>query len=134
MDDVYVKLSTARLLKKKGFNVRCHSYYINGRKQMSDFKRNFNSWEGNYCFSRPTQALVMKWLREKFDYNIQIMLDSWSETYGSMGYYIVINQKNGELEDISPIVQVKGDNDVFFNKYEDAVEAAIVYCLKELVK
>ena len=82
----------------------------------------------------PTLYVVMKWLRSVYDINIQVMLDSWSAAYGSMGYYIVLNQKNGKLEEISPILDINSDDNVFFDTYEEAAEKAIDYVVKNLLK
>jgi hypothetical protein len=56
------------------------------------------------------------------------MLDSWA-LGGHLGYYIVIQDLNSDFEVISPEI---GDV-VFFNTYEEAVEAACLWVLKNLL-
>ena len=125
----YVSFETAKLLKEKGFDWESIGYYVDD--EPNDVKYSLlgetNSiWESRCC-SAPTLQMAMKWLREIHDLNCQVMLDSWSEAYGSCGYYYMINQKNGGFREISP------DDSIFFDSYEDAVEAAIEYCLEHLI-
>lgn len=122
----YVSFETAKLLQEKGFNEDFNKSYSQNGTLISNFTET--------CIPAPTLYVVMKWLRSVYDINIQVMLDSWSAAYGSMGYYIVLNQKNGELEDISPILDINSDDNVFFDTYEEAAEKAIDYVVKNLLK
>lgn len=122
----YVSFETAKLLQEKGFNEDFNKSYSQNGTLISNFTET--------SVPAPTLYVVMKWLRSVYDINIQVMLDSWSAAYGSMGYYIVLNQKNGELEDISPILDINSDDNVFFDTYEEAAEKAIDYVVKNLLK
>lgn len=130
----YVSFEIAKLLKEKGFNTHLITFYlINKEKNEGVFQTTTfsddavdNSSEF-YCLA-PTQQMTMKWLREVHNYYIQIMLDSWA-CGGHMGYYVVIQKIDSNFE----IMLQDYVDDVFYKTYEDAVEAAIKYCLKNLI-
>ena len=108
----YVSFETAKLLKKKGFDEKCNSYFIsNNEIALIANKRNFNK-HGIYL-SAPTLQRAMKWLREVHD--IKIMIRPYAD--GTYGYEIL----NGFWY-------------VNFDSYEDACEAAIKYCLENLIQ
>ena len=118
----YVSFETAKLLKEKGFNVEtehrmwyvvkqfstgCHwnscTYKVGG------ITREYND---DCCIPMPTLQMAMKWLREVHD--IKIMIRPYVD--GTYSYEIL----NGFWY-------------VNFDSYEDAVEAAIKYCLENLI-
>jgi len=70
--------------------------------------------------------MAMKWLREVHNYDVGVLLDSYVEPYDNE-YYIVIRRRRDKYENISPCEQV------YFNTYEEACEAAIKYCLENLI-
>lgn len=120
----YVSYEIAKLLKEKGFDIPCRQAYFNG--SLVDYTM-YGFCDGE-LLDCPSQSLALKWLREEKNYYIQIMLDSWA-LGGHLGYYIVIQDLNSDFEVISPEI---GDV-VFFNTYEEAVEAALNYVLKNLI-
>ena len=68
-------------------------------------------------FSAPTQSILQKWLREK--YNIHVEVRIWSQGYG-----VVLFQNN------FPIVQVN-NNYIYWHKgYEEALEEGLFEALK----
>ena len=123
----YVSFETAKLLKENGFNWPCEkSYYLISEVIMAstDDIINPDTW---YC---PTLQMVMKWLRIEKKLYIQVMLDSWALGDHS-GYYIVIQRTDSDFEECSPNVD---ENDtIFFDTPEEASEAAIKYCLENLI-
>lgn len=113
----YVSFETSKLLKEKGFDQNCATYYLDGQV-----------WRHYHCevlpknkqiYAAPTQAIAMKWLREVYNfhiwvepshdkeglYNAHVKVGWWSNNWAGVGY----------------------------NTYEKAVEAAIEYCLKILI-
>ena len=126
----YVSFETAKLLKEKGFNEKAKSYFTDdglagymfgiGQKSNSELEDCF------YC--RPTLQMVMKWLREVHHYYIQVMLDSWA-CGGHMGYYVVIQKTDSDFE----MMLQDAVDEVFYQTYEEAAEAAIKYCLENLI-
>ena len=118
----YVSFETAKLLKEKGFDdFTCHSYfYKNG-----DIEEE-TRYEGD--FGRPTLQMVMKWLREV--HNIHISIEIGFDIDNHQYYFFVpsvcsFSDKSGEYE--TPF----GEKE--FNTYEEACEAAIKYCLENLI-
>ena len=104
----YVSIEIAKMLEEKGFN----DYYP----------------KGNCLQYAATQQIVMRWLREVHHYYIQVMLDSWALGDHS-GYYIVIQRTDNDFE----MMLQNYVNEVFYQTYEEAVEAALKYCLENLI-
>ena len=129
----YVGFETAKLLKEKGFDWDCKQVYDLVRPQScADGKMYDNFPDENpnaygELVSAPTLQMAMKWLREVHNYDVSICLDSYVEPYDNQ-YYIVIRRRKDKYENISPCEKV------FFDTYEEACEAAIKYCLENLIK
>lgn len=74
MEDTLISFKTAKLAKKKGFDVPCTWFYSStGDKNqgwLRDMKTNWNSWPITRI-SASTQSLLAKWLREKHDIIVQ---------------------------------------------------------------
>lgn len=130
----YVSFETAKLLKEKGFNESCYTYYdyiddsINRFDEGYHFKNKSYPWGVPYDFSKakkyvvaPTLQMAMKWLREKHSTFISI-------TYENDGVFTA-NLKV-PLEEIDCMIDNK--HNCWFT-YEQAVEAAIKYCLENLI-
>ena len=136
----YVSFDVAKLLKEKGFNELCRCVYSpegvfhkSNRTNIYDYYDNalLDEVGNSDYFLAPTQALVMKWLREV--HNIHINLDiHWLYFANSKGWMYVIERI---LENGVEYIDSKGDeNDkTFYSTYEEAAEAAIKYCLENLV-
>lgn len=67
--DELISFETAKLAKEKGFDVECERYFDETGGMWT-----YNNWgdglrDGAYW--RPTQSLLQKWLREK--YNIEVI-------------------------------------------------------------
>ena len=127
----YVSFETAKLLKEKGFNEEVICYYDDGGSLNLNKFVEFqccNEGYGSDVFAAPTLQITMKWLREVHHLYIQVMLDSWA-CGGHMGYYVVIQNT---ISDFEMMLQDALD-DVFYDTYEEACEAAIKYCLDNLI-
>lgn len=121
----YVSFETAELLKEKGFDEPCLSY----------FWTEGNGTNVSYCeipftnkqlYSgqtlRPTLQMATKWLRDTYDKSIEPC--SHGLKSNGVGWTACIyNLKNQDEEYHSPL----------FQSYEVAVETAIKYCLKKLI-
>lgn len=128
----YVSLEIAKLLKEKGFNEKCSSWYSTKGSQYYDIDSYEADLDGitKLC-SCPTQQMAMRWLREV--HNIYINLDiHWLCFANSKGWMYVIEII---LENGVEFVDCKGDESdkTFYLTYEQAVEAAIKYCLENLI-
>ena len=63
IEENYVSFDTANLLKEAGFAVPCTSQYTEGKCIWNvGYPYNFN--QDDFGYSRPTQALAARWLRE----------------------------------------------------------------------
>lgn len=134
----YVSFETAKLLKEKGFDGRCDYEYgfpagieqgaILQKWRISHDGRVQNSELIDDACSAPTLQMAMKWLREEKRYYIQVMLDSWA-CGGHLGYYVVIQKTDSDFE----MMLQDAVDEVFYQTYEDACEAAIKYCLENLI-
>ena len=111
----YVSFETAKLLKEKGFDgvVQLHYNNLSGKIYSS------NPITKN-CIKAPTIQMAMKWLREV--HNIDIF--PWK--IGKGVYSCAIFNSNTS-QDLS------SDKDFPSEKYEETAEAAIKYCLENLI-
>lgn len=132
----YVSFETAKLLKEKGFDwvvertfLEHNNYYV--PCDPSHIQR-------KDAIAIPTLQMAMKWLREKYDLHIEI---TSIKPYGSDGngheipldgveYHSNIVQNN-KWNDI--IKKFKSHSIAWYSSYEQACEAAIKYCLENLI-
>ena len=122
----YVSFETSKLLKEKGFNEKCRAFYtvwfdeeVEGPKE--DEAENWNI-EPRY-FSAPTLQMAMKWLREVHNKSIEIRSQGLKVT-GAGWIVEIYNLVNQDEEFHHPYT---------FPTYEEACEAAIKYCLENLI-
>ena len=129
----YVSFEVAKLLKEKGFDEITFTWYTGkgklcfGRNTYDDYHMNhfsniLSGKEKDKC-SAPTLSVVMKWLREEKGVAVIPVLSS-----------VLDNKKF--LWDIK--IVVAETNDTYsqgwvYEKQEDACEAAIKYCLDNLI-
>lgn len=125
----YVSFETAKLLKEKGFDWECISYYVSD--EPDDVKYSFcgetNSiWESRCC-SAPTLQMAIKWLREVHDLNINNELSIH-------GYFCSISHiVRDSLGHIVDVEDSEAWETAYYDTHEEACEAAIKYCLENLI-
>lgn len=128
IEESYVSFETARLLKEAGFDVPCTSQYTEGIVVWNvEYPYNFNQDEFGY--SRPTQALAARWLREVHNlhvYAIQANLPLTGPQTDKWEWGYVIDKVNDPNSNVA-------NCEMYFDSYEAAFEAGIVKCL-ELIK
>ena len=125
--EAYVSFETAKLLKEKGFDENTLMVYMSYgdlckcNRYDSIRNSNYNDITKNYfeC-TAPTLQMAMKWLREV--HNIDICVFPYQTDYISYSYKVKI-YKNKEI--YLTITDSK--------TYEEAVEAALKYCLENLI-
>ena|SRR5690606_14289816 len=140
MQEEIVSFQVAKLAKEKGFNLETHDYFSKD-KYRSEFNHNvgFNDdyWGDNYvydwntngepfkpfnkeCYSRPTQSLLQKWLREVHGIIIEITWQMCSTDYE----YAIIDMNNPPKyeDDIERIIG--------FKTYEETLEEGLYEGLK----
>jgi hypothetical protein len=118
----YISFETAKLLKEKGFDKKCFTVYNTDGK----FYDTRYGIAPSIEIPAPTLQMAMKWLREVHNYDVGVCLDSYVEPYDNL-YYIVIRRRKDKYENISPCEQA------YYDTYEEACEAAIKYCLENLI-
>lgn len=120
----YVSFETAKLLKEKGFDQNCPTYYLDGQV-----------WRHYHCevipkgkpiFAAPTQSVASKWIREVHKLNIEV--------YRTASGYIACIVKIPSGTDLK-FLETDGDDlaSGTYTTYEKAIEAGIQYCLEHLI-
>ena len=122
----YVSLETAKLLKEKGFDEEVQrSFFENdgiyAPCDPSDVKR-------KDVLRIPTLQMAMKWLREKFNIN--------TVPYAlSLGWaFDIFDLSNRDITGCKKLFSMDlPSKSECYNSYEEACEAAIKYCLENLI-
>lgn len=116
----FVSFEIAKLLKEKGFDESVYSFYNqNGLLDIISC-RTRNSYTCDYA--APTHQMALKWLREVHSIFISIMCCT----------YPTLN-KITWIPDITTFESVFPDSAVECNSYEQAIETALLYVLKNLI-
>ena len=132
----YVSFETAKLLKEKGFDGDTASCYIledsthhimSDKVVQSEYYESQDSNEHGHLIQAPTLQMAIKWLREEYKIMITIIPQEVNVGVDRMCYAIY-----RITEDLyQPLYNGKVGNLV--DSYEEAVEAAIKYCLENLI-
>ena len=114
-----VSFELAKLLKEKGFDVSVRTaWYID---EVGYWKIPMNHNQSNVKYSAPTIAEVVMWLYEKHEIWVIVIPELLNGV--EIRYYpSVFEQGIGE------------DIEVYYNSPTEAYEAAIEYCLTNLIK
>jgi len=126
MKDTLIEFETARLAKEKGFKNK--SNYYNGAGELIIPNHNHsNNMMQRFRFEAPTQSLLQKWLRKKYDIYVEVALDygyyndaDVKETYGIHGFVFEIVNKGKE----------KTEDSQLYKTYEEALEKGLMEALK----
>jgi hypothetical protein len=126
----YCSYKVAKLLKEKGFPINEHLFmYVNkDGKLITDHQACLTMTNEEYrtffddYIPTVTQALAMKWLREEQGIVITIDYDEDKDCEDNERYGFTVYRKNKREIDLAT-----------FPTYEYAVEAALKYCLTELI-
>ena len=117
IEDQFVSFDTARMLKKAGFDVPCTSQYTEGKCIWNvGYPYNFNQDEFGY--SRPTQSLAARWLREVYNVAIYSLYDDDMEQW----FYVV------DAFTKNPVIngfQSGSEYDDYESAFEDGLREAI---------
>ena len=122
----YVSFETAKLLKEKGFNEPCECFYDTEHNDISivngwmDTSNSLLEEREFLCYSAPTLQMAMKWLREVHGLWCEI---SWEGK--GLWCMEVFSLMDEEFIPDSIVHEIKS--------YEEACEAAIKYCLENLI-
>lgn len=124
VEEAYVSFETAKLLKENGFNESCHAYYEDNGTFRESYSAHAIRNITNPCFfgiAAPTQQMAMRWLREIHNISIFILP---TNTKGNLAYLGEVCPWNKNEPFYAPDIKYG---------YEEAVEEAIKFCLKNLI-
>jgi len=126
----YVSFETAKLLKEKGFNEICYlGYNKNGEYVPTSNRTNHQIIQPDFCFiCCPTLQMTMKWLRKEHKLEVRSTYD-----YDKDAWWGNINPMYEETNENSNVYQKALRFDYQGKSYEEACEAAIKYCLENLI-
>ncbi len=135
MNETLVSFETAKLAKEMGFFSdgsyhcynECHEYPKGIIATVTEMSRGHRSTLSNTednifedCYEAPTQALLQKWLRDKFDVDIFIVASFIGEPKHRYSYYILCNTNDTDADGSES------------KTYEEALEIALLEALKLL--
>jgi hypothetical protein len=124
MKEQLVSFQVAKLAKEKEFDVLCEHSFSEHDSGIQDNNQNgFRNWNKEYknSYSRPTQTLLQKWLREV--HNLYVEANP-----NASGYGWFIDKTNGTHIKGS---EYEGPNDGGrWDIYEDALEIGLLEALK----
>ena len=128
----YISFEVAKLLRKKGFVQDGMWFYYEPTKELTD---SYYPAEDELFFAAPTQSLTMRWLREEHNLFIEIQCygcEADKEAHYEFSYviseFVLIDNK---ICTTLGLEEKKAKSR--FNSYEEACEAAIEYCLENLI-
>ena len=118
----YVSFEVAKLLKEKGFNEKCRTFYNDKTLKITNIDSSIsNEKPFNLCLLAPTLQMAFKWLREVHNLYINIFV-TWKDKIPHYQWSIDNLITQGTIYD-TPCLE----------KYEEACDAAIKYCLTNLI-
>lgn len=125
IQESYVSFETAKLLKEKGFNEPCIATYNLVTKKF-EVEEVYQDWTTRWVeyVSAPTLQMAMKWLRKVHNIFISILQIENTTVTMEQEYFFYRIQKNRRTINIIPDT---------FKEPEQAAEAAIKYCLENLI-
>ena len=119
----YVSFETSKLLKEKWFDQNCATYYLDGQVW-----RHYHGEvipKDKQIYAAPTQAMVMKWLREV--HNIHIVIHPYTDIEGHNWSFILDKFAYDCWQELGIYITDS------WNTYEETCEAAIKYTLENLI-
>ena len=137
-EEAYCSFECAKLLKEKGFDVKCR-YWFDVDGTLWNYNANtWNSNDGNitnFLCTKPTHAVAMEWIRINFGKFISITTDD-----NHQFRFEIISWRWDEREQTYRVSHtVLGEtfwdttSPARFNSPQEAVEAALLYVLKNLI-
>lgn len=120
--EAYCSFEVAKLLKEKGFNEPCRAVYEEEILRINTLCDYHNSELSSYVCA-PTLQMAMNWLREK---GIEcVVIPIWNTLGKQYRSYV--------LSDLGDRYKDNYDSYSDNISYKEAVEAALKYCLENLI-
>ena len=134
----YVSFETAKLLKEKGFNESIETLIgpegIIYRLDENSVSRQRHSTISNSKIniysedvSCPTTQMAMKWLREVHNISIEAVYDCSNGKTETISWWLA------NIKHINSSSSKENDCLTAYDSYEESCEAAIKYCLENLI-
>lgn len=123
----YVSFETAKLLKDKGFDCSSYKHYRLNDGELCSYNTNCNTnFKHNDYMTAPTLQMAMKWFRKMHNLSVEV----YRTACGYIGCIVAIPSGT----DIK-FLEEDGDDlpSGTYTKWEYACEAAIKYCLENLI-
>ena len=130
----YCSYEVAKLLKEKGFEGDINAYYHiwdYGNKVCS--VQEFSRSEAPHLYiPAPTHQMAMKWLRETHDIIVVVEPHMYDYINSKTSSYVFCLWYGDNYEEpySNQHSNIRG---MTYNSYEEAVEAALKYCLENLI-
>jgi len=121
----YITFSTAKMLSKYGFTWQCRSYYLGDRQRFEHCYQEVMPPE-EPVYPCPTQAEVMRWLREQYHIAVTPVPYRYPDKWDCMLVYLGEPMEKDDKYDICLLEKIRPS-------YEKAAEAGIQYVLKNIV-
>lgn len=142
MKEQLVSFETAKLAKEKGFDIEIYSYFwdddgdvceIDEKDALDSFEDNWNN-DTKYSdyYSRPTQSLLQKWLRDIHNIDVQPVCN-YHYKLGKQYYLGIIFTNTDKKVDTIIIKETDKFLDTInrhYNSYEEALEKGLQEALK----
>ena len=127
----YVSFETAKLLKEKGFNWKWPPFYSEEDRFEWVRNNNYNIPNPDYDANIPFDSEILNVIAPHV--SLQMAMKWLREVYKCL---IVVGNKNGNylylIKDLKANTDLGISNDEYIH-YEEACEAAIKYCLENLI-
>jgi len=119
--EAYCNPEIAELLKEKGMDKECFTHYIQK-----------NNGDGtSEAVTTCTQQMAMRWLRKVHKLYVTILYSKL--LYGNKPFYWYIERLNKKPVDEKFVKTSTATEEYTYRTYEQAIEAAIRYSLKNLI-
>ena len=122
IEEQYVSFETAKLAKEKGFDIPTR-YGFSERRSLVRVDTSDNWNQDKELYSRPTQSLLARWLREKKRIYIEVILASF---YSDALFRLCIYNMN------EPEYNSDNPRPAYYDTYEKAMEAGLQEALNLL--
>lgn len=134
----YVSFENAKLLKEKGFDEGCDKYYPIKGGEVEELTLDELNYHRSQFIKAPTHQMAMRWLREVHKIDIVVMPAAVVDDTFKPDI-MICPVFNGQYEWMcmrgngTAAIFGYNINKCFCNSHEAACEAAIQYCLTNLI-
>lgn len=142
IEEEYVSFEIAKLLKEKGFNVETEHkiwYVVKPYSTGTPFNsitygvgETTREYSKEHCIPMPTLQMAMKWLRETYNIHIVPYFDKLQDS-DDLPYSFTLYLVSEYCATIEKTACFDIDENYYWKYPEQACEAAIKYCLENLI-